>query len=117
MIASAADLLASRCRPTKDALDAAEAERLLALLAGGGWAIDDNKLVRTFGFTNYYRTMAFVNALAFLSHAEDHHPEMTVTYKNCIVRYDTHSANGLSLNDFICAAKADALFDSAAVKA
>jgi 4a-hydroxytetrahydrobiopterin dehydratase len=57
--------------------------------------------------------MAFVNALAFVSHAEDHHPEMTVTYKNCIVRYDTHSAHGLSDNDFICAAKASALYDSA----
>ena len=116
-IATSADLLAARCRPATVALDAAEAARLLGLLPGGGWAIDDNKLVRTFGFSNYYRTMAFVNALAFLSHAEDHHPEMTVTYKNCIVRYDTHSAHGLSDNDFICAAKANALYQQTAVHA
>jgi 4a-hydroxytetrahydrobiopterin dehydratase len=114
-IATVADLLAARSRPAKVALDAAEAARLLALVPG--WTIEDNKLVRTFGFSNYYRTMAFVNALAFLSHAEDHHPEMTVTYKNCIVRYDTHTAHGLSDNDFICAAKANALFDQTAVQA
>ena len=114
-IATTADLLAARCRPTTTALDAAETARLLALAPG--WTIENKQLVRTFGFTNYYRTMAFVNALAFLSHAEDHHPEMTVTYKNCIVRYDTHTAQGLSDNDFICAAKANALFDQTAVQA
>ncbi|NVD74392.1 4a-hydroxytetrahydrobiopterin dehydratase [Duganella sp. BJB1802] len=118
MIASHADLLAARCHPTKDALGADEAARLLALLPG--WSLQDGKLVRIFDFTNYYRTMAFVNALAYLSHAEDHHPEMTVTYKTCIVRYDTHSVNqgrgGLSDNDFICAAKAGALYQTAAVQ-
>jgi 4a-hydroxytetrahydrobiopterin dehydratase len=111
MIATGADLLARRCHPTKDALDAGEAARLLALVPG--WLLEDGKLVRTFTFTNYYRTMAFVNALAYLSHTEDHHPEMTITYNRCIVRYDTHSAHGLSDNDFICAAKANALYDQA----
>ncbi len=112
MNATTADLLDARCRPAKQALDAHEAARLLPLVPG--WSLEDGKLCRTFGFLNYYRTMAFVNALAYLSHAEDHHPEMTVTYKNCTVRYDTHSVNegrgGLSDNDFICAAKAGALF-------
>lgn len=117
-IATPADLLGRNCHPARDALSADEAARLAALLPG--WSLEDGKLVRTFSFNNYYRTMAFVNALAYLSHAEDHHPEMTVTYKNCIVRYDTHSVNngqgGLSINDFICAAKAGLLFHSAAVK-
>ena len=106
------DLLAGHSRPAKQALTADDTARLLALVPD--WSLEDGKLCRTFGFLNYYRTMAFVNALAYLSHAEDHHPEMTVTYKNCTVRYDTHSVNdgrgGLSDNDFICAAKADALF-------
>jgi 4a-hydroxytetrahydrobiopterin dehydratase len=110
---TSADLLQRRSRPAKDALSADEAAQLLALVPG--WTLENGKLVRTFTFTNYYRTMAFVNALAYLSHAEDHHPEMTVTYKNCIVRYDTHSVNqgqgGLSDNDFICAAKASRLFE------
>jgi 4a-hydroxytetrahydrobiopterin dehydratase len=111
-LATHADLLAGRCRHATLALDAGEAARLLPLVPG--WSLEDGKLCRAFGFLNYYRTMAFVNALAYLSHAEDHHPEMTVTYKNCTVRYDTHSVNdgrgGLSDNDFICAAKAGALF-------
>ncbi|SEO58572.1 pterin-4-alpha-carbinolamine dehydratase [Duganella sp. CF517] len=110
--ATRADLLAGHSRPARLALTADQAARLLALVPD--WSLQDGKLCRTFGFRNYYRTMAFVNALAYLSHAEDHHPEMTVTYKNCTVRYDTHSVDdgrgGLSDNDFICAAKADALF-------
>ena len=108
MIAVRADLLTAHCRPTTAALDGAEAARLLSLLPG--WAIDHGRLLRSYTFKNYYHTMTFVNALAYLSHNEDHHPEMTVSYNTCIVRYDTHSAHGLSNNDFICAAKADALY-------
>jgi 4a-hydroxytetrahydrobiopterin dehydratase len=115
MIDTSADLLARSSQPTTRALDAAEAARLLTLVSG--WTLEDGKLVRAFTFKNYYRTMAFVNALAYLSHTEDHHPEMTVTYNRCIVRYDTHSAHGLSDNDFICAAKAGALFDQAEAQA
>jgi 4a-hydroxytetrahydrobiopterin dehydratase len=106
-IRTAADLRALRCSHQTQALDAAEALRLCALL--DGWSTASGKLVNTFGFNNYYETMAFVNALAFISHREDHHPELVVGYMTCQVRYDTHSVNGLSLNDFICAAKADAL--------
>lgn len=65
--------------------------------------------MREFRFDNYYATMAFVNAVAWIAHQQDHHPELTVGYNRCIVRYVTHSANGISLNDFICAAKIDAL--------
>lgn len=109
------DLAALHCAPAKDALSDAEAARLAALVPA--WRIEpgrhQGKLARKFSFTNYYETLAFVNALAYITHREDHHPELTVTYKDCEVRYDTHSVNqgsgGLSLNDFICAAKADAL--------
>lgn len=66
-------------------------------------------LTRTFRFRNYYRTMAFVNALAYLAHREDHHPDLGVHYDRCVVRYSTHDVGGLSENDFICAAKADQL--------
>ena len=118
-IANAAGLLQARCCHATDALDAAEAARLLAMLPG--WQLEGAKLSRSFSFSDYYHTMAFVNAIAFLSHTEDHHPELTVTYKTCVVRYDTHSVNqgrgGLSGNDFICAAKASALYDGAAVPA
>lgn len=78
------------------------------------WSLQEGMITRTFSFKNYYRTLAFVNALAYVAHAEDHHPELTVTYNRCIVKFNTHSVNGgqggLSENDFICAAKVDALF-------
>ena len=70
--------------------------------------------MRQFAFGDYYETLAFINAIAYVIHAEDHHPELTVTYNRCAVRFDTHSVNegkgGLSINDFICAAKVNAIF-------
>jgi 4a-hydroxytetrahydrobiopterin dehydratase len=76
-----------------------------------GWIVEDGKLVKLYPFTNYYQTMAFVNAHAWLSHREDHHPDLVVGYNKVRVEYSTHSIGGLSENDFICAAKSDALFD------
>jgi 4a-hydroxytetrahydrobiopterin dehydratase len=68
-------------------------------------------LVKTFEFPDYYRTMAFVNALAYIAHCEDHHPDLGVHYNRCVVRFSTHDVGGLSENDFICAAKVEALPD------
>lgn len=76
------------------------------------WRFQSGALRRTFSFDDYYRTMAFVNALAWIAHREDHHPELTVTYNRVTVAFDTHSAKGISLNDFICAAQADAVYGS-----
>jgi 4a-hydroxytetrahydrobiopterin dehydratase len=73
------------------------------------WKVVNGELTRTFSFKNYYETMAFVNAVAWISHGEDHHPDMAVGYNRCVVRYRTHSVGGLSENDFICAAKVDGL--------
>ena len=78
-----------------------------------GWELVGNELVKTFDFSNYYETMAFVNATAWVSHHEDHHPDLEVGYRQCCVRYSTHAIGGLSENDFICAAKIDALRTSA----
>ena len=64
---------------------------------------------RNFNFKNYYQTMAFVNAIAWLAHQENHHPDLEVSYNHCRVRYSTHAIGGLSENDFICAAKVDTL--------
>jgi 4a-hydroxytetrahydrobiopterin dehydratase len=71
------------------------------------WHFQDGFIERQYSFKNYYDTMAFVNALAWMLHAQDHHPELKVTYNKCLVKFNTHSVNGISLNDFICAAKAD----------
>ena len=85
--------------------------KLPGLLLGGltGWQSTGKEISRTFSFKNYHETMAFVNAVAYVAHREDHHPDMEVGYNKCTVRFSTHSVGGLSENDFICAAKVDAL--------
>jgi len=75
------------------------------------WSLsEDGRMIqRSFLFKNYYQTIAFVNALAWIAHHQDHHPDLEVGYNRCVVHYSTHSAGGLSENDFICAARIDAL--------
>lgn len=97
------------CERGTSPLSADETARLLKLL--DGWALDGGMIAKTYTFKNYYQTVAFVNATAWISHREDHHPDITVGYNQCRVCYVTHAINGLSENDFICAAKLDALFD------
>jgi 4a-hydroxytetrahydrobiopterin dehydratase len=89
------------------ALTPAEIDAGLAKLQG--WALKDGAIEKTYLFRNYYETLAFVNALAFVVHREDHHPDLVVTYNRCTVRFNTHDVNGISVSDFDCAAKADAL--------
>lgn len=105
----ASDLVSKHCSPCEggEPLPGPAAIDLLQQLKG--WEILGGRLVKTYAFRNYYETMAFVNGLALVSHREDHHPELVVHYNKCEVRYDTHSVGGLTENDFICAAKADAL--------
>ena len=76
-----------------------------------GWSLVEggHALAKTFRFADYYRTIAFVNALAHVANREDHHPDLSVHYDRCEVRWSTHDVGGLSENDFICAAKTDAL--------
>ncbi len=105
-------LSSKRCVPCEGgvpALKKVAAETLLKQLSA--WELVDGKLCKTFRFQDYYQTMAFVNACAFVSHREDHHPDLLVTYNQCVVSYLTHAINGLSENDFICAAKLDALME------
>lgn len=74
-----------------------------------GWEIVNGALAKTFQFEDHYQTMAFVNAVAWISHREDHHPDLMVGYDTCMVAYTTHTVGGLSENDFICAANVDHL--------
>jgi 4a-hydroxytetrahydrobiopterin dehydratase len=106
------DLTTRKCKPCEggvDPLKPAEIETLLKQLTG--WTLQDGSIVKSYSFKNYYQAMAFVNAAAWISHREDHHPDMTVGYNSCRVAYRTHAIDGLSTNDFICAAKVDALFE------
>jgi len=75
-----------------------------------GWAFADNRIEKSFLFANYHETIAFVNAVAWIAHREDHHPDLRIHYNRCVVAFSTHSAGGVTLNDFICAAKAERLF-------
>lgn len=108
----AADLLEKKCHHLDTGLTDTEIKDYLSAVEG--WALQEGKIVKTFGFKNYYETLAFINAIAYVIHAEDHHPELVVSYNRCIVKFDTHSVNGgrggISENDFICAVKVDAIF-------
>ena len=109
------DLTAKRCLPCEGGvapMDAAEAAGMLGQLTD--WVLDEagKEISREYTFKNYYQTMAFVNALAWIAHKEDHHPDLQVGYNRVQVRYSTHSIGGLSENDFICAAKIDGLIPS-----
>jgi len=105
------DLATKSCKPCEGGvppLTPAEIEPLLGELKD--WELTGEEIAKTYRFKNYYETMAFVNAVAWLSHREDHHPDLEVGYNQCRVRYSTHAIGGLSENDFICAAKIDSLF-------
>lgn len=105
-------LRAQHCVPRKgkDAgLSHSEVAALLALLPDWHLAADSSEIRRELRFPDYFHTMGFVNAVASIAHREDHHPDLEVGYNRCLARYSTHDVGGLSLNDFICAAKIEDL--------
>jgi 4a-hydroxytetrahydrobiopterin dehydratase len=107
------EMLMRSCKPLPPGTPALSGHDLDHLLGHAeGWEIIDGMLTKTFELPDHFQTMAFVNAVAWISHREDHHPEMVVTYSTCTVRYATHSIGGLSENDFICAAKVDHLVEA-----
>ena len=112
MTATANDLTGMRCKPCEGNMPPlSPAEITLLMQQLEGWEFFDSIIRKSYNFKNYYQTMAFVNAVAWISHREDHHPDITVGYNKCMIEYTTHAINGLSENDFICAAKIDTLFN------
>lgn len=106
------DLAKGKCKPCEGGippLSQPEIDTLLPALKD--WQVADGKLRRDFKFADHYITMTFVNAVAWVSHQQGHHPDLTVGYNTCRVEYITHAIDGLSESDFICAAKIDALFE------
>lgn len=104
------ELTNGKCTPmsgTEHRLDAQRVGELLRLLPG--WELEGEAIAKSFRFRGYEETLAFVNEVARLAQTEDHHPDMTFGYNRCRVVYSTHSVGGLSMNDFICAAKVEAL--------
>ncbi len=74
-----------------------------------GWTLTNGAIEKTFSFKNFFETMAFVNALAWICNTQDHHPDLAVSYGRCVVRFNTHSVGGISINDFICAVQVNQL--------
>ena len=94
------------------ALGATELVTQLSKLNGEqaqGWRLIDGALEKSFDFKNFHATIGFVNAVAFIANAEDHHPDLAVSYGRCTVRFNTHDIDGISISDFFCASKVDAL--------
>jgi len=103
-------LLEKHCRPCESGTPPLSEVEVESLLQGlDGWERDGKGIGKTYPFKNFHQTMAFVNAVAWVAHREGHHPDLEVGYNKCRVHYITHAIGGLSENDFICAARVDAL--------
>lgn len=106
------DLSNQHCQPRKgkeNALDSAQVSDLLRQLPG--WQLHDGgkAIVKDFKFADFHHTLGFINAVGFMANQEDHHPDLEAGYGHCQVLWSTHDVGGLSLNDFICAARVEAL--------
>ena len=106
-----ADLANRHCKPCEGGVEPLRADQSAALLDAlhADWSISDDglRISRKFDFPAYSRTLGFANAVAWIAIVEGHHPVLIVSYGSCEVNYTTHAINGLSDNDFICAAKID----------
>lgn len=106
------NLTQKSCQPCEGgvlALNRDEASAFLNNVEGWELSLDASEIYQTFRFKDFHQTMSFVNAVAEIAHQEDHHPDLVVSYNRCEIHYRTHAIGGLSENDFICAAKIDAL--------
>lgn len=106
------DLLHKHCEPCEGGVPALPAEKIQQHLREmPKWQLSDDgyEIQRAYQFANFHETMAFVNAVAWVANVEGHHPDMEVGYDYCRLRYSTHAIGALTENDFICAAKIDAL--------
>jgi len=110
---NAVELSSRKCEACHSGMGKLSADQVAEYLrAVPGWEEKDGIITKTFAFKNYYETMAFVNAIAWIAHREDHHPDLEVHYNRCKVSYNTHAVGGLTDNDFICAAKVEQLANS-----
>ena len=107
-------LASQHCTPRKGkehALDATQVAELLASLPGWQVIADGKAIVKDFKFHDFHHTLGFINAVGFMANQEDHHPDLEAGYGHCQVLWSTHDVGGLSLNDFICAARVEALLE------
>ncbi|MEE4331602.1 MAG: 4a-hydroxytetrahydrobiopterin dehydratase [Wenzhouxiangella sp.] len=111
---SSDSLTEKKCAPCEGGTEPLSGDDIEPLLAQiPGWQVDSEgkKIFRRFEFKGFYKTMAFINAMAWIANKEAHHPDFEAGYNFCLVHFTTHAIDGLSENDFICAAKLNALLD------
>jgi len=102
----------SQAAAPRRALSATEIVSQLSKLNGEqalGWRLIDGALEKSFRFKDFHHCIGFVNAVAFIANAENHHPDLVVSFSQCTVRFNTHDVNGISASDFLCSSKVDAL--------
>jgi len=107
-------LASQHCKPRKgkeNALDDAQIAERLAVLPGWTRKTDGKAIVKAFRFEDFHRTLGFINAVGFMANHEDHHPDVEAGYGYCNLLWSTHDVGGLSENDFICAARVEALLE------
>jgi 4a-hydroxytetrahydrobiopterin dehydratase len=105
------EMSARHCKPCHGGMQPMDQQQVREMLGQlSEWEQQGGQIRKTYKFKNFHETMAFVNAVAWIAHQEDHHPEMEVSYSKCAVCYSTHAIGGLSENDFICAAKVESLY-------
>ncbi len=106
------DLATQHCHPRNAETDGLKPEQVNQLLAQlPGWTAQKNNksIVKNFTFDDFHRTLGFINAVGFMANGQDHHPDLEAGYGHCQITWSTHDVGGLSLNDFICAAKVERL--------
>jgi len=104
------ELRLRHCQPLEGGIPMPEGDVASLLAQLRGWQERGGAIEKLHRFANFHETMAFMNAVAWICHTEDHHPDAALGYDRCLLRFNTHSVGGISINDFICAAKVDALF-------
>lgn len=104
------NLSEKKCKPCEGGVDPMSEKDIITMLDSlNKWEFKDGKITKTWIFKNHYQAISFVNAIAWISHQENHHPYITISFKDVKVDYWTHAIDGISENDFICAAKVDQL--------
>ena len=106
------NLTSRHCKPCEGGVDPMhrqQAETLLSQIPGWTMSADGKTISRRFEFKGFYQAMAFINAMAWIANSENHHPDFCAGYNYCAVNFTTHAIDGLSENDFICAAKINEL--------
>lgn len=105
------------CKPGTPPLNEKAIQELRGLI-DKSWQVDGNHHIeRIYPFKTYLGGIDFINQVAKLAEVEQHHPLMIADYAKVTVRTWTHTVNGLSENDFILAAKTDALYAAKNAKA